>query len=281
MALKLEITPHLNESESIRLEIDSEISDVPDGQTRARRPHHQQAHHQDHGRRERRRDVVLGGLQKESESETVEKVPFLGDIPLLGALFRTKSKQRIKQDLLIVLTPYVIRGPEDLRRIFERKLQDQHEFALRFDAHPNFAAPTDPGRGHGLLVEIDRTAKQAEHDAELVRQAELSLRPAAVQGRSDDAAAGEFRANEGERRRSGAEGQQRAYAQVPQVQADPGQRTDEQRDQERVTHAYVGGDGAAEVAGHQDEASTDVRGITSSRALSSSTTPTAMWVDSG
>jgi general secretion pathway protein D len=184
VALKLEMTPHLNDSESIRLEIDSEISDVPDGQASGAAG----------GPTTNKRTiktavvvadgetVVLGGLQKESESETVEKTPILGDIPILGMLFRTRSKQRQKQDLVVCITPYVIRGPQDLRRIFERKQMEQREFTALFDRHPNFDAPVDYGRSRGLLVEIDRTARAAEREVALLRESERGRKHPPVEG---------------------------------------------------------------------------------------------------
>ena len=52
--------------------------------------------------------VVLGGVYEQSTSEGETKVPFLGDIPILGALFRTKSRKESKQELLIFVTPKIL-----------------------------------------------------------------------------------------------------------------------------------------------------------------------------
>jgi general secretion pathway protein D len=129
-------------------------------------------------------------LQKESESESVNKIPFFGDIPLLGRLFSQRSKTRVKQDLLIVLTPYVIRGPDDLRRIFERKEQERREFVERSTAFKDpsaYEARVDYGRKRGLLEEINMSARAAERDAAAVREAERQLRkPAPVDGAVDE-----------------------------------------------------------------------------------------------
>ena len=56
--------------------------------------------------------VVLGGLIQNQLSDTVNKVPLLGDIPLIGELFRSTSKQNTKTELLVFLTPHVITNPE-------------------------------------------------------------------------------------------------------------------------------------------------------------------------
>ena len=52
--------------------------------------------------------VVLGGIYEQTSSDSVTKVPLLGDVPLLGALFRTKSKIQNKTELLIFITPKIL-----------------------------------------------------------------------------------------------------------------------------------------------------------------------------
>lgn len=54
--------------------------------------------------------IILGGLIQESETENVNKVPLLGDIPLLGRLFRNKSTNLMKSELVIFITPHVFYG---------------------------------------------------------------------------------------------------------------------------------------------------------------------------
>ncbi|MEE8385983.1 MAG: secretin N-terminal domain-containing protein, partial [Dehalococcoidia bacterium] len=61
--------------------------------------------------------VVIGGLITTLENESESKVPFLGDIPGLGILFRTTSRSKQKTELLIALTPRIIRTVEDGRRM--------------------------------------------------------------------------------------------------------------------------------------------------------------------
>jgi type IV pilus assembly protein PilQ len=52
--------------------------------------------------------VVIGGIYQQEESEGETKVPFLGDIPFLGNLFKQKSKRSDRTELLIFLTPKII-----------------------------------------------------------------------------------------------------------------------------------------------------------------------------
>jgi general secretion pathway protein D len=186
VTLSLELTPHLNESSSIRLEINSNIEDVADGATSASAG----------GPTTNQRKlitsvvvrdgecVVLGGLTKETDSIVVDKIPGLGDIPLLGRLFQTRSKQRVKQELLIVLTPYIIRGPEDLRRIQQQKEEERREFLDRYSAFSGggYEEHVDYRRKRGLLEEVNLSAQAAEREAEALRAAERQLRPRRVDG---------------------------------------------------------------------------------------------------
>ncbi len=58
--------------------------------------------------------VVIGGLMEDSVTETDRKIPLLGDIPVLGHLFKRKQKEKTKTELLIFLTPIVVRTPGSL-----------------------------------------------------------------------------------------------------------------------------------------------------------------------
>jgi general secretion pathway protein D len=58
--------------------------------------------------------VVIGGLIENSKSVNSSKVPLLGDIPVLGNLFKSTQKSAAKQELVIFLTPYIIQTPDDL-----------------------------------------------------------------------------------------------------------------------------------------------------------------------
>src|SRR5664279_168592 len=58
--------------------------------------------------------VVIGGLMENNKSSNNSKIPFLGDIPLLGNLFKSKSSSNAKQELLIFLTPHIVPAPTQL-----------------------------------------------------------------------------------------------------------------------------------------------------------------------
>ena len=75
--------------------------------------------------------VVLGGLIRDKQSEIVSKVPLLGDIPLLGWLFRSKSTTAEKTNLLIFMTPHIVRQYEKVRALLDRKLKEREDFIER------------------------------------------------------------------------------------------------------------------------------------------------------
>ena len=57
--------------------------------------------------------IILGGLIQEAETENINKVPILGNIPLIGRLFRNKSTSVTKSELVIFITPHVFYGDEN------------------------------------------------------------------------------------------------------------------------------------------------------------------------
>jgi general secretion pathway protein D len=65
--------------------------------------------------------VIIGGLMQNGKAESETKIPFLGDIPLLGNLFKHKITTDAKTELIIFLTPYIIHTPTELASISQRE----------------------------------------------------------------------------------------------------------------------------------------------------------------
>jgi general secretion pathway protein D len=75
--------------------------------------------------------VIIGGLMQDSKAESSSKIPFLGDIPLLGNLFKRQAKNGSKTELLIFLTPHIIQSPTEIAsmaRAEQQKSQATKEF---------------------------------------------------------------------------------------------------------------------------------------------------------
>lgn len=153
---KIKVTPHINESDQVRLEIEQESSapGAPTGQLGAipitKRTANTTVVVKD------QQTIVIGGLMKDEFVYSKDKVPILGDIPVLGFLFSSTSKTVRKTNLLLILTPHVIREQADLRRIFERKMQERQEFIDRYFVFTtdNWEPPTDYSRANGLIEDI-------------------------------------------------------------------------------------------------------------------------------
>lgn len=165
LTLDLNVTPHISSNDAVRLEIEQNTKDLGGkdpqlGPTWTERKLKTQVvvHDQE--------SVVIGGLIQEREVYSVSKVPLLGDIPILGYLFKYSTKQRKKTNLLILLTPYIIKDQLDLQSIRERKEREYHEFTASF-ANLNemkYEPRVDYRRKRGLVEEINRSIQSVEED---------------------------------------------------------------------------------------------------------------------
>ncbi|HFD17171.1 MAG TPA: hypothetical protein ENJ38_12825, partial [Rhodospirillales bacterium] len=96
--------------------------------------------------------VVLGGLIQDSDVRNKEKIPLLGDIPVLGELFGSTSNTAARTELLVFITPRVIRDAEDARAVSEELRSRMRAFAPPKPATaPEDDAPAD-GRGPAPVV---------------------------------------------------------------------------------------------------------------------------------
>jgi len=91
--------------------------------------------------------VAIGGMMQDSKTTTDSKIPLLGDIPGLGILFHHKVQSINKTELIIFLTPYIIRSPEDLTRmtIDERARVELAPKAFTEKQMNQFLSPQPPG----------------------------------------------------------------------------------------------------------------------------------------
>lgn len=156
---RIKVTPHLNDSDQVRLDIDELISDIqstPDkGDTFGTISYVERTANTTLTVKDGQ-TVVIGGLVRNRMSRSETKTPILGDIPLLGLLFRSRAERLEKSNLVLVLTPYIVRDQTDLRRIFERKMQERQELIDRETVFTGkeWSAPKDWSRTHGLIADI-------------------------------------------------------------------------------------------------------------------------------
>jgi general secretion pathway protein D len=75
--------------------------------------------------------VVIGGLIRDNVNDQVTKIPILGDIPLLGWLFKATNTTISKSNLLVFLTPHIVRQYEKVRAILDKKLKERDDYIER------------------------------------------------------------------------------------------------------------------------------------------------------
>jgi len=147
IGVTLKVTPHINEGATLRLQIEQEISSIAPSATLAA-----QAVDLVTNKRsikstilaEDGQVIVLGGLIQDDVTRTASKVPLLGDIPLLGGLFRSTEETRIKRNLMVFLRPTVVRDRAGLAALSGKKYSDIR--VIETDAGYPSILPADPTR---------------------------------------------------------------------------------------------------------------------------------------
>ena len=117
----LKVKPQISKGNAIRLEIEQESSKVKDGreglQTTSKNTIKTNVMIDDGEL------LILGGLIEDSLSDTERKVPILGDLPILGRLFKTSSKNKGQQVIMMFIRPTIIRSPEDAKKLSTDKFE--------------------------------------------------------------------------------------------------------------------------------------------------------------
>lgn len=152
VGLILKVTPHVNEGDSVRLDILQEVSSLaPPAQGAAdlitnKRQISTSVLVPDGGM------LVLGGLNSEEVTETIQGVPWLSQIPILGNLFKTRGTTRNKRNLMVFLRPYILRDAVTEAALSNEKytflrgeqLQMQERFEGKVRGGPLPRLPEDP-----------------------------------------------------------------------------------------------------------------------------------------
>ncbi len=139
--LRLTVKPHIGDSGDIRLEINQQAEELA-GTSSTAGPITSTRSQKTSVVAKNEETLVLGGIMQDREIEQVSKVPLLGDVPIIGALFRNTTKTKTKVNLLVFLTPHVIQGAQDFKRLIERKMAERAKVldqltATRAEADPN------------------------------------------------------------------------------------------------------------------------------------------------
>lgn len=127
IGIKLKVKPQINEGDAVKLNIEQEVSSLTRSSVATADIVTNKRTIKTTVIVEDGNMVVLGGLTSEDLQQVSQKVPILGDIPLLGALFRSKDTQKIKRNLMIFLHPIIIRDAETERLISQQKYEEMQQ----------------------------------------------------------------------------------------------------------------------------------------------------------
>ena len=127
IGVNLKVVPHINDGSTLRLEVEQEISSLAPVTT-------QNSGASDLITNKRKikstvladdgQIIVLGGLIQDDVTQSESSVPLLGDIPLLGALFRSSKEVHIKRNLMVFIRPTIVRDSAGLAALSGKKYSD-------------------------------------------------------------------------------------------------------------------------------------------------------------
>lgn len=155
VGVMLKITPQINEGNYVRLDIEQEVSSLA-GSTAVdvvtnKREVKTSVLVPDGGL------VVLGGLINDDIQQSSQKVPLLGDIPILGHAFKSERTQKIKRNLMVFIHPRVLRDDKDLREVSNAKYsymraQQLEQANKGISLMPSVDAPVMPTYDEALVL---------------------------------------------------------------------------------------------------------------------------------
>lgn len=161
VALKLKIKPQINESGYMTLEINQEMTELGAQTDYGYKTTKRQAKTKINAENEQ--TIVIGGLMKDTVTEGENKIPILGDIPVIGNLFKYKKVNKAKVNLLLILTPHVVESKEDFERILRKKMEERDEFARKYyGGDATFEETVYLDKRRGALLSIVNTVSQQQ-----------------------------------------------------------------------------------------------------------------------
>lgn len=142
VGLTLKVTPQINEGNAVMMEIEQEISSISKSASAASDIVTDKRSIKTNVLIEDGQVIVLGGLIEDKVNESEQKVPLLGDLPILGALFRSTSTTHDKSNLMVFIRPTILRDEEATSRYTAGKYNILR--AKQFEMH-NEKVPLIPG----------------------------------------------------------------------------------------------------------------------------------------
>jgi len=126
--LTLEVTPQITEGNSVKLEIHQKLSNFTGAAVNGLGPPETKREISTTVVAMDGQTVVLGGLMQDEVTHNKNKVPILGDIPLIGLLFKQTQDSNGKSNLLVFITPHVVKDPADFAEVSKMKIEQRNRF---------------------------------------------------------------------------------------------------------------------------------------------------------
>lgn len=126
--------------------------------------------------------IVIGGLMDSSETKVVQKIPILGDIPIIGEFFKHTSKSKDKREIIIVVTPYLVGADENSQTPMSRPMREwfmqEYEYRQSMDKfdftkpyeEPEVVDPNDNDESDKILPPSKRDKKEDKADKKAERK---------------------------------------------------------------------------------------------------------------
>jgi general secretion pathway protein D len=165
LELKLWIKPHVFVDDQVMIELKLDSEDLG-GEDKLKQPIWTNRNIETRVIVRDQQTVVVGGMTQEREINQATKVPLLGDVPILGHLFKYTRREKRKTKLLVMMTPFIVKDHLDLQMMVDRKLREAREFSGSFTAldQAKYTPRIDYTRKRGLLEDINRTIGAIEDD---------------------------------------------------------------------------------------------------------------------
>jgi general secretion pathway protein D len=173
VGIELKITPQINEGNSVLLKIDQKVSSLT-GNSISNQPVTSDREVKTNVVANDGQVIVLGGLIQGNLMESEQRVPVLGDIPLLGNLFKYRKTDKAKRNLLIFLQPSILRSGTSTSYFTDQKYRALRDIELqnhsRVQLRPGLKRPTLPPlqqlqrRGVAPKSDIKPSAQGGYHD---------------------------------------------------------------------------------------------------------------------
>lgn len=123
--IKLKFTPHVNPEGMISLDLFSEVTNIEGANSAVSNPTFNKRNVKTFITVGNKQTIVIGGLVGSEKQEGIQKIPLLGDIPLIGFIFRRTTISDKRTNLMVFLTPHILADKPEADRISNYKREEQ------------------------------------------------------------------------------------------------------------------------------------------------------------